>query len=186
MDISEEEKRILLKAARDSIMSILTGSKMPEVEIQNFPALAAKAGAFVTLSKRGSLRGCIGYILSDRPLFETVCDAAVQASQYDPRFKPVELDEMPEIEIEISILSEPFPLDSYDEIIIGKHGLIMEEKGRRGLLLPQVAVEHNLSREEFLDAICQKTGFSSGYWQTKQVKLSAFTATVFSESEFMS
>ena len=117
------------------------------------------------------------------PLFETVCNAAIQASQNDPRFPSVHQSEINDLSIEISVLSEPFPLHSYDEIEIGKHGLILEEKGRRGLLLPQVPLEHHMNREQYLDAICQKSGFSSGYWRTKQLKLNAFTATVFCEKD---
>ena len=112
-----------------------------------------------------------------------MCEAAVQASQKDPRFSPVRQSELKNLSIEISILSEPFPLKSYDEIEIGKHGLILEEKGRRGLLLPQVPVEHNMNREQYLDSICRKSGFPADYWRTKQLKLSGFTATVFSEEE---
>ncbi|MEK6552637.1 MAG: AmmeMemoRadiSam system protein A, partial [Bacteroidota bacterium] len=109
--------------------------------------------------------------------------AAIHASQNDPRFPSVRQSEVKDLLIEISVLSEPFPLNSYDEIEIGKHGLILEEKGRRGLLLPQVPIEHHMNREQYLNAICQKSGFSPGYWKTKQLKLNAFTATVFCEKD---
>lgn len=92
-------------------------------------------------------------------------------------------DELKDISIEISILSEPFFLGSYDEIELGKHGLILEEKGKRGLLLPQVPIEHNMNKEDYLDAICQKSGFNKSYWREKELKLKAFTATVFSEED---
>ncbi|MEG8946356.1 AmmeMemoRadiSam system protein A [Rosettibacter firmus] len=183
MELSQEEKKILLKAARTSISSIFTDEKLPQVDYEKYPALKSHAGAFVTLTEHGRLRGCIGYITSDKPLYETVCDAAISAAINDPRFPPVRESELDDIEIEISILSEPFPLNSYDDIIIGKHGLILEEKGRRGLLLPQVPIEHNMNKEQYLDAICQKTGFPAGYWRTKQLKLSGFTALVFNEKE---
>lgn len=183
MNISLEEKIILLDTARTSIKSVFTGEKIPEPDYKEHPIFKSHAGAFVTLTKSGSLRGCIGYIISDRPLFETVCDAAVQASQNDPRFPSVRQSEIKNLSIEISVLSEPFPLNNYDEIEIGKHGLILEEKGRRGLLLPQVPIEHHMNREQYLDAICQKSGFPAGYWKTKQLKLNAFTATVFCEKD---
>jgi AmmeMemoRadiSam system protein A len=99
----------------------------------------------------------------------------------DPRFLPVKQKEVELISIEISILSEPFALNNYDEIEIGKHGLILEENGRRGLLLPQVPIEHKMNRDQFLDALCQKAGLHGKYWKTKQLNLSAFTATVFNE-----
>ncbi|MEJ5352009.1 MAG: AmmeMemoRadiSam system protein A [Melioribacteraceae bacterium] len=183
MELSLEEKKILLQAARTAINSIFTGEEIPKPDYEKYPSLKSHSGAFVTLTEFGRLRGCIGYIISDKPLYETVCDAAVSAALNDPRFPPVRQSELDDIEIEISILSEPFQLNSYDEIIVGKHGLILEEKGRRGLLLPQVPVEHNMNKEQFLDAICQKTGFPAGYWRTKQLKLSGFTALVFNEKE---
>ncbi len=183
MEISLEEKKILLETARTSIKSVFTGEKISGPDYKKHPVFKSHAGAFVTLTKSGSLRGCIGYIISDKPLFETICDAAKQASQNDPRFPSVRQSEIKDLSIEISVLSEPFPLNNYDEIEIGKHGLILEEKGRRGLLLPQVPIEHHMNCEQYLDAICQKTGFSQSYWRTKQLKLNAFTATIFCEKD---
>ena len=183
MEITLEEKKILLDIARTSIKSVFTGEKISEPDYEKHPFFNSHAGAFVTLTKAGSLRGCIGYIISDSPLFETVCEAAIHASQNDPRFPSVRQSEVKDLLIEISVLSEPFPLNSYDEIEIGKHGLILEEKGRRGLLLPQVPIEHHMNREQYLDAICQKSGFSPGYWKTKQLKFHAFTATIFCEKD---
>jgi AmmeMemoRadiSam system protein A len=183
MEPTLEEKRILLETARKSINSVFTQEKISEPDYEKHPIFKSHAGAFVTLTQQRVLRGCIGYIVSDQPLFQTVCEAAVQASQYDPRFQPVRQSEIKNLAIEISILSEPFPLNSYDEIEIGKHGLILEEEGRRGLLLPQVPVEHHMNREQYLDSICRKSGFPADYWRTKQLKLSGFTAAVFSEEE---
>lgn len=186
MEITFDEKKILLGAARKSIESVFSGKKISEPDYSMHPLFKSLAGAFVTLTQYGSLRGCIGYIVSDQPLWQTICDAAVQASQNDPRFPSVRKSEIKNLEIEISILSEPFPLKNYDEIEIGKHGLILAEKGRRGLLLPQVPVEHHLNRDQYLDAICQKAGFPAGYWREKSLSLNAFTATVFSETEINS
>lgn len=140
MEISLEEKKILLDSARKSIESIFTGEKVEKPDYSKHPIFKSHAGVFVTLTEFGSLRGCIGYIISDQSLWQTVCDTAVHASQNDPRFSSVYRNEIENLEIEISILSEPFPLNSYDEIEIGKHGLILNEKGKRGLLLPQVPV----------------------------------------------
>jgi len=182
MELSREEKHILLKTARDTIKSLFN----PVIKLQEFnfidhPIFGSKSGAFVTITKYNNLRGCIGYIISDKPLFETIQDAAIQAATSDPRFPVLSENEFDEIELEISILSEPFPLDNYDDIIVGKHGLILEENFHRGLLLPQVPIEHNLNRDEYLDALCQKAGLYPYYWKEKQLKLKAFTATVFSE-----
>lgn len=183
MEPTIKEKKILLEAARRSINSVFTQEDIPEPNYEKHPLFNSHAGVFVTLTQKGVLRGCIGYIISDQPLFITVCEAAIQASQSDPRFPPIRQSEIESLSIEISILSEPFPLNSYDEIEIGKHGLILEEKGKRGLLLPQVPVEHHMNREQYLDSICRKSGFPAEYWRTKQLRLSGFTASVFSEEE---
>ncbi len=183
MELTKEEKNILLKIARESINSVFTKEVITEPDYEKHPVFKSHAGAFVTLTMQDTLRGCIGYIVSDQPLFKTISDAAVQASQGDPRFQPVRQSEIKNLSIEISILSEPFPLNSYDEIEIGKHGLILEEKNRRGLLLPQVPVEHHMNRDQYLDSICRKAGFPAEYWKTKQLALSGFTAAVFSEKE---
>lgn len=186
MNISTAEKKLLLETARKSIISFFTKEAIPEPNFEKHPVLKSNCGAFVTITQKGKLRGCIGYIISDQPLFETICDAAVQASQNDPRFPSVKQNEIEKLSLEISILSEPFPLNNYDEIEVGKHGLILEEKGYRGLLLPQVPIEHRMNKEEYLDAICRKTGLPSGYWKDKKLKLSGFTATVFSEESLKS
>lgn len=186
MELSVEEKKILLKAARDSIQSLFIKTEIDRPDFNKFPILKSNSGVFTTLTIDSKLRGCIGYIISDNPLFDTTCEAAVQAALNDPRFQPMRAEELKNVDIEISVLSEPFPMKSYDEIEVGVHGLIVEEKGRRGLLLPQVPIEHHLNKEQFLDAICQKTGLPNGYWKTKQLKLSGFTATVFNEKEVYS
>lgn len=182
MEISQEEKEYLLKLARQTISSIFSPSeKKPEPDYEKFPVLKSRSGTFVTITKKGRLRGCIGYIESNRPLFETIQDAARSAALNDPRFNPLTSEELQEIDLEISILSEPFPMKSYDDIVVGEHGLILEEAGMRGLLLPQVPIEHKMNKEEYLDAICNKTGFHSSLWREKLLNISLFTATVFAE-----
>ncbi len=183
MELTKEEKLILLNAARKTIESKFRDVTLEEPDYEKHPVLKSKAGAFVTLTSNGRLRGCIGYIIGFDPLFETVCSAATQAAMNDPRFMPVTEDELNDLEIEISVLSEPFPMTNYDDIVLGKHGLIVEESGRRGLLLPQVPIEHNMTKEEYLSAICQKAGLPSMLWREKQLNLQAFTANVFSEKE---
>lgn len=183
MEITLEEKKFLLSIARKSLESVFSGTKTGPMENAGNPLFKSHCGAFVTLTINKRLRGCIGYIISDRPLIDTIHDAARHAAFEDPRFAPLTEKELSKVEIEISILSVPFPMNNYEEIEIGKHGLILEEKGRRGLLLPQVPVEHKMNRDEYLDAICEKTGFNAGYWRTKQLKMNLFTADVFSESK---
>ena len=183
MVIADEDKKKLLEEARNSIASIFTGKKLPKLNYDKDHLFNSRKGAFVTLTKKGMLRGCIGYIISSKPLIETVRDAAVQAAIHDPRFPSLDESEMEKIEIEISILSEPFPMNSYDEITLGEHGLILEEMGRRALLLPQVPIEHKMNKEEFLSALCEKAGIYRDYWREKILNIQLFTAMVFSEKE---
>jgi hypothetical protein len=183
MNISKEAKIILLKAARQSISSLF-GSKEPEKpDYEKYPELKSESGAFVTLTINKQLRGCIGYIIGQATLFETVCDAATQAAINDPRFPQLKESEFIKTKIEISVLSSFTTIKSYDDIIIGEHGLLLEEGGR-GLLLPQVATEHNMSREEFLTALCHKAGLYGNYWKERVLNIKTFTAEVFSEDEF--
>lgn len=182
MELSEDVKGILLLSARNAIKSLFETFPPDIIDFNLYPSLITKnQGVFVTLTIQGELRGCIGFLHSDRPLIDTVIDAARHAAVHDPRFPKVHFEEVPHLEIEISVLSEPFPIE-YDEIQIGKHGLVLEEKGRNGLLLPQVAPEYNFGVPEFLSAVCQKAGVDPNLWKKKQLNLKAFTAMVFSES----
>lgn len=180
MEISEELKKILLKAARKSIEMEFRDIDLPEPEYEKYPLLLQLHGAFVTLTIDKELRGCIGYIVAQQPLFDTVVNAAKNAAFNDPRFSQLKEDELDKIDIEISVLSEFKPISSYDEIEIGKHGLLLDEGGR-GVLLPQVPVEHNMDREQFLTAICHKSGLYGNYWKERMLNLKVFTAEVFSE-----
>lgn len=180
MEISEEARLILLKAARESIRTAFGGADIPKPDYDKFPVLKEYKGAFVTLTINSELRGCIGYLIAQQPLFDIVCEVAKQAAFSDPRFPSLKEIEMDAIKIEISVLSSFTPIKSYDQIEIGKHGLLLEEGGR-GLLLPQVAVEHKMNREEFLSAVCRKAGLYSEYWKERQLKIKVFTAEIFSE-----
>ncbi|MBE0538181.1 MAG: AmmeMemoRadiSam system protein A [Ignavibacterium sp.] len=182
MKISSEEKDILLKAARHSIGSLFDGKEPEQPDYQKHPLLKEKLGAFVTLTINHQLRGCIGYIIGREPVFDTICSAAIHAAVNDPRFSALKKSELEKIHIEISILSDFIPIKSYDEIIIGKHGLYLDEGGG-GLLLPQVATEHRMNREEFLSALCNKAGFYSEFWRERILKIKVFTAEIFSERE---
>ncbi|HQI40607.1 MAG: AMMECR1 domain-containing protein [Ignavibacteriales bacterium UTCHB2] len=182
MNISSEEKNILLTAARQSISSLFDGKKPEEPDYDKYPLLKEKFGAFVTLTINDKLRGCIGYIIGREPLFQTVCSAAIHAAVNDPRFSALKKNELEVIKIEISILSEFTPIKSYDEIIIGTHGLYLDE-GSGGLLLPQVATEHKMNRDEFLSALCNKAGFYREFWKERMLKIKVFTAEIFSEKE---
>lgn len=185
MKISSEEKKVILKIARNAIISIFDKSSKSNVEFSQHSILLSQKGAFVTLSKNNRLRGCIGYIISNMPLYETIQDAAKQAAIGDPRFEKLSKEELLQIEIEVSILSEPFKMNSYDDIVVGTHGLILSENGRRGLLLPQVPIEHNMNKEEYLSALCEKAGLYSELWKEKVLSIEMFTADVFSEKELL-
>lgn len=181
MELSTEEKELLLLAARESIKAHFGKSNIPKADYNIHPNLKLKAGAFVTLKINGELRGCIGFITSEQPLFETICEAARHAAFQDPRFLPLSAKELDLITIEISVLSPLKKISDYNEINIGEHGLLVEEGHYHGLLLPQVAVEHNLSREQFLSSVCMKAGLPQDYWQKKKINLKVFTAIIFQE-----
>jgi AmmeMemoRadiSam system protein A len=182
MELSSEEKKLLLTAARESIRKELEDTKIPEVNYSAYPKLKMELGAFVTLKINADLRGCIGYIIGQKPLYETILEAAKQAAFGDPRFIPLSREEFNNIDIEISVLSPFEQIKSYDEIEVGKHGLLLDE-GARAVLLPQVASEQNYNRAEFLTALCHKAGLYGDYWKERLLKIKVFTALVFGEEE---
>ncbi|MHC1738842.1 MAG: AmmeMemoRadiSam system protein A [Ignavibacteriaceae bacterium] len=186
MELTKEDQGILLLSARSSIRTLFEDMPLPTVDYRQYPALAIKAGAFVTLHLNKQLRGCIGFITSDTPLFQTVCEAAVLAASKDYRFAPLFLQELPKVLLEISVLSPPLKLADYEEIIIGKHGLIVEEEGIRGLLLPQVATENDFTVPDFLSAVCKKAGLRNFEWKERFLNIFTFEAIVFSETEHRS
>jgi AmmeMemoRadiSam system protein A len=181
MELSSKEKEILLLTARETIKSLFGKADIPIVDYRVYPNLKINAGAFVTLKIKSDLRGCIGFITSEQPLFETVCEVAKHAAIQDPRFPPLIPTEFNSIEIEISVLSPMKKISDYSEIKIGEHGLLVEEGFHRGLLLPQVATENNYSVEQFLTSICMKAGLSPDLWQRKKLNLKVFTALVFNQ-----
>ncbi len=182
MELTDADKRKLLLSARESIQSVYGEIPPPEIDYTDFPVLKQACGAFVTLTKDKRLRGCIGYIESENTLFETVVESAKQAAFCDPRFYPLAKDELEMIEIEISVLSPLSKLNDYADIVIGRDGLLLDEKPR-AVLLPQVAVEHNYDVPRFLSALCQKAGLRRNEWQARKLKLMSFTSLVFSEPE---
>ena len=180
MKLTFDEREIILKAARQSILSTFGEAEKPEINYTAYPLLKQKTGAFVTLKIDDDLRGCIGYIFAIEPLFDTICESAQAAAFNDPRFKELTREEFDKIKIEISILSTFEPIKRYNEIKLGKHGLLLEEAGR-AVLLPQVATENNYTREQFLTALCHKAGMYGEYWKERMLDINVFTATVFSE-----
>jgi AmmeMemoRadiSam system protein A len=174
-------KNALLKLAREAIVHYLKAGKTLNKQI-NDDILKEKRGAFVTVKVRGKLRGCIGYPLPYKPLFETIIDCAQSAASKDYRFKPLSLEELPETKIEISVLSLPKPVKDISEIKIGEHGIIITEGSHKGLLLPQVPVEWNWDLETYLRHGCLKAGLNENAWK-KAAKIEVFSAQVFSEDQ---
>jgi len=182
MELSTEEKRILLKAARESILEEFSGSEITRIDYNVYPKLKMELGAFVTIKIENELRGCIGYIFAQKPLFETIIEAAKHSAFDDPRFRELNKDELKKIVIEISVLSQFEPINKYEEIEVGKHGLLLEEGGR-AVLLPQVATEQKFNRSQFLTTLCHKAGLYGNYWKERMLNIKVFTALVFSEEE---
>jgi len=180
MELTEEERRILLKTARESILQEFDKISIAPVDYITCPTLKLKLGAFVTLKIIKELRGCIGFIIGNKPLYETIIEAAKHSAFGDPRFLPLTREEFDLIKIEISVLSPFTAIKSYEEIEIGKHGLLLDEGGR-AVLLPQVANEYNYNREQFLTALCHKAGLYGNYWRERMLKIKIFTALVFGE-----
>ena len=178
--LSIESRRFLLKSARNAIEGALSNSVPPKFQTID-AELLQKCGVFVTLHKAGKLRGCIGYIVSDQPLYQTVAEVAVAAATRDPRFKRVMYEELSEITLELSVLTPLQRLDHIDEIQIGVHGLYITHKGQSGLLLPQVATEYGWGGTQFLQQTCKKARLPDNAWQEPGVEIYLFSAQVFGE-----
>ncbi|MBI2957033.1 MAG: AmmeMemoRadiSam system protein A [Acidobacteria bacterium] len=181
--LSREEQRWLLELARQAITATLRR------ETLDLAALAARlpgeqlrqpGAAFVSLHRHGRLRGCVGYLVPQKPLYQAVADATLAAAFHDLRFEPVTPEEVPDLEIEISVLSSFFPIQA-EQVVPGVHGLMVTWGAQRGLLLPQVATEYGWTREQFLEETCIKAGLERDAWK-KGATLEAFTAFVFSEA----
>ncbi|MGC1417935.1 MAG: AmmeMemoRadiSam system protein A [Candidatus Acidiferrum sp.] len=179
--LSEADRRSLLELARRAVTEAVL-LQNPAGSIVQTGMLAEKRGVFVTLHARGRLRGCIGVVEAFEPLGEAVARCAASAALHDPRFSPVRMDEIPSLHIELSLLSPPEPVLP-ESIEIGKHGLLIIRGAKRGLLLPQVAVEHKLGREEFLDETCRKAGLPATAWQEPETQILGFLCEVFSEGD---
>ena len=178
-EYSADERTLLLRLAHESILSALEGR-----EISLDPPtdhLAQPRGVFTTLYLRDALRGCIGYVLPVSPVYHAVAGTARAAAFQDTRFPHITLPETHDLEIELSILSPPQRI-APEAIEIGRHGLLITMVGSRGLLLPQVPVEHNWDRTTFLEQTCRKAGLPVDAWE-KGAILEAFTAEVFGEKK---
>jgi len=188
-DLNNAEKKYLLNLARETIESYVKTGEVVEPTTDD-PKLKELRGTFVTLEKRGQLRGCIGHIMAIQPLYLDVRDNAISAATEDPRFRPVVEDELDKIEIEISVLTTPEELKAknakeiLEKLRPGIDGVILEYKGRGATYLPQVW-EQIPAKEEFLDSLCMKAGLSPGEWREKGAKISRYQVQAFRESEHL-
>ncbi|MFZ2448420.1 MAG: AmmeMemoRadiSam system protein B [Syntrophobacteraceae bacterium] len=178
LGLTDREKAELHSIARKTIEARCRGASLPEIETTS-AKLKETCAAFVTLYKKGELRGCIGHVIAQKPLARTVAEMAEAAALHDPRFSPVRPDELADIKIEISVMTPLQKIDSPDEIVVGKHGLVIRRGMSTGLLLPQVATEHGWDRTAFLEYTCRKAGLPGNAWKDKETEIYVFSADVF-------
>lgn len=187
--LANSEKKLLLKVARRALKLAAECDESPAVlpleeQFQDKlnDRLTQPGGAFVTLRLRKRLRGCIGQLPSSVPLIHVVAYCSKAAALADPRFEPICLEELEEIDIELSVLTAPEDI-SPERIEPGRHGLIVTRGSQRGLLLPQVAAEFSWTAQRFLEETCIKGGFDRDAWKDQATRIEAFTAEVFSEKD---
>jgi AmmeMemoRadiSam system protein B/AmmeMemoRadiSam system protein A len=178
LGLNEQEKKTLHDIAKTVIENKARGKAVPEFKVDS-PILMENRGAFVTIQKKGQLRGCIGYIEGRGPLYKTVEEMAEAAAFRDPRFSPVREKELPELEIEISVLTPLKRIKDVSEIEVGKHGIYIKKGWNSGLLLPQVATEYGWDRQTFLEHTCNKAGLPSNAWKDKNSEIYIFSADIF-------
>jgi len=180
--LMSSDKKILLAFARETLSRLFLTDTVPYARGFN-ATLQQPRGAFVTLKKKGALRGCIGRMIGDEPLGKIVGAMAMQAAFNDNRFRQLAADELNDIEIEISVLTPMKQVSGAGDIVVGRDGVLLGKDGHHAVFLPQVATEQGWSREEMLDNLCRKAGLETGCWK-KGAQFSTFQAIVFSESQF--
>jgi len=178
LGLSPEEKQTLRELALQAIRSKCLKLPMPDIPLPS-SKLKEPRGAFVSLHRRGDLRGCIGMIEAFGPLYKTVKEMAVQAAFADPRFSPLNPDELAELDLEISVLTPLERIDDPSQIEIGKHGLLIRKKSHSGLLLPQVATEHGWDPYQFLEWTCRKASLPPEAWRDSETEIFVFSADIF-------
>ena len=179
-DLADDEKRELLRIARATLREHSFSGRIPPGKPHR-EALCAPAGVFVSLYRGADLRGCLGTVEADKPLYRAIQEMAVAAATRDPRFSPVEEDELDGLTIEISVLGGARPVRAPADVTVGDDGLCIEADGRRGLLLPQVAPEDGWDAATLFARTCAKAGLPADAWQRDDAKLIAFRAQVFSD-----
>lgn len=182
LDLTDDQRKLLLVIARQSIASVLEGRTPAWKDDDVDETLRRPAGAFVTLRTReGDLRGCIGSIRAAEPLYQAIVSSATSAAFRDPRFEPLRPGDLELLELEISVMGPIEVVTNVEEIEVGRDGLIISRGQYAGLLLPQVATEYGWDRETFLDQTCVKAGLPRGAWRAGDCRVEKFSATVFGE-----
>lgn len=185
MLLTDHEKKQLLKLARGTLEYYFTHKKQPrpdETGIVVTEAMKEPCGVFVTLKKHGDLRGCIGHILAQMPLVDAVVENAMSAAFRDPRFGALDARELPQVHIEISVLTPPDKVARFRDIVIGTHGILLSKQGRRAVFLPQVASEQGWNLEQTLTHLAMKAGLPPDAWR-EDAAFEVFEAIVFGEPE---
>ncbi|MEK6865026.1 MAG: TIGR00296 family protein [Thermoproteota archaeon] len=185
-NLSNDDGHTLVKTARMIVTQYLNGTK-PKLEKEFTDNFSFKSGVFVTLNTTLGLRGCIGYPLPDKSLFDALEDAAISAATKDPRFPAVKSKELDSITFEVTILTPPKkvvvskPEEYLSKIKVGRDGLIVKHGFYSGLLLPQVPIEYGWNEKEFLEYTCEKAGLPKNYWKNSETEIQKFEGIVFKE-----
>ena len=188
LQFSDTDGNELVKMAKKSVTEFLKNNSKIKIKDSEFNSkFDFSSGIFVTINKQDSLRGCIGFPLPVKKLSEGLVDAAISAATQDPRFPPVNADELDQIVFEVTVLTPPVeikvddPMDYLSIIKVGRDGLIVENEYTSGLLLPQVPMEYGWDAKEFLCYTCEKAGLYKDAWKDKTTKVSRFEGVIFKE-----
>ncbi|PJA29151.1 MAG: hypothetical protein CO189_03230 [candidate division Zixibacteria bacterium CG_4_9_14_3_um_filter_46_8] len=179
--LNDQQEKVLLKIAREAIKNAVENKTTSISPSMTDPLLAAKCGAFVTITEDDQLRGCIGYTEAYKPLYQTVHECAISAALHDYRFTPLQANELSKIHLEISVLTPLEVVDNIEEIEVGRDGLMISKGRNRGLLLPQVATEYGWDRVTFLEQTCRKAGLPSNSYKDSEAIIYSFQALAFGE-----
>ncbi len=187
MNISDEDGQLLIKTARAAVREYLKSGRRAEVPEDIKNRFSYNSGVFVTLNNEENLRGCIGFPTPDRKLYQSLVDAAISSATEDPRFSPVNYNELGKIIFEVTILTSPNvikvedPVEYPKMIKVGRDGLIIKWEFGSGLLLPQVPIEYGWDEEQFLNHTCEKAGAPQDCWKRKSTMVLKFEGIVFKE-----
>ena len=185
--LTDSDGERLVKMARAVVTEFLKNKNKMKLDSEFEDAFSANAGVFVTLNHQSNLRGCIGYVLPDKKLYNALEDAAIAAATEDPRFPSVTFEELDQITFEVTVLTPPQeievadPLEYPSKIKVGRDGLIVKSGFNSGLLLPQVPKEHGWNEEDFLGHTCEKAGLPKEQWKNKDTTILKFEGIVFKE-----